>query len=414
MRKGRCRGIIDLSRIAGTLLVIYLMKRFVLLPTLALIVVVSTVRAQAPQRMSYQSVLRDNANQLIANKQVRLRVSMLADSMNATPVYTETHQVTTNAQGLIQLEIGGGTVVAGSYASIPWSKGRLFIKSDIDPTGGTNYALSSTTQLLSVPYAQYAGDLPVSKSGDTVRIGNAKLLIPGSVLLSSGAGNAPASLSEGLVAYYPFNGNANDMSGKGNNGSVSAATLTTDRFGNSNYAYSFNGSSSHIRVNHSSSLNSSSVSISGWFNTNTLPTNEADSVKGIVNKWWQLNSTCNGNYNAYSLGLTKPAGKNPVVGAATSFYAGDVFYSSNVIEKNKWYHFTFTHSATSGGKLYVNGQLVNSNTTAGTICNSTNPIYIGAEVTNGTLWRFFNGKIDDIRIYNRVLTQSEIDYLANN
>lgn len=370
--------------------------------------------AQAPNQITYQMVIRDNANQLVANRPVRLRISLVADSMNATSAYVETHQVTSNTQGLVQLAIGGGTVVTGSFGSVPWSRGKMFAKIEIDPAGGTNYTLSSTTQLLSVPYALYAGDLPVSKSGDTVRIGNSKLLIPGSVLLSSGAGNAPASLSEGLVAYYPFNGNANDQSGNGNNGLVTAASLTMDRFGNSNAAYNFNGTTSYIRINSTASLNNGSVSLSGWFNTNNLPANEADSVKGIISKWWQLNSTCNGNYNAYSVGLTKPAGKNPVVGAATNFYAGDVFYSSNVIEKNKWYHFTFTHSATSGGKLYVNGQLVNSNTTAGTICNSTNPIYIGAEVTNGTLWRFFNGKIDDIRIYNRVLTQSEIEFLATN
>jgi hypothetical protein len=370
--------------------------------------------AQAPNLINYQMVIRDNSNNLIVNRQVRLRISLLADSVNATSAYVETHQVTTTNQGLAQLAIGGGALVTGSFGAIPWSRGKMFAKIEIDPTGGTNYTMTSTTQLLSVPYAMYAGDLPVSKNGDTITVGNSRLIIPGSVMLSSGAGNAPASLSQGLVAFYPFNGNANDLSGNGNNGVVNSASLTTDRFGNSNYAYNFNGTSSYIRVNNTTSLNSGSVSISGWFNTSTQPTNEADSVKGIISKWWQLNSTCNGNYNAYSVNLTKPVGKYPALGAATDFYAGDVFYSSQQIERSKWYHFTFTHSSTAGGKLYINGQLVNSNTKTGVICNSTNPIYIGAEVTNGTLWRFFNGKIDDIRIYNRVLTQTEIDYLASN
>lgn len=377
-------------------------------------IIKSELFAQAPSLINYQMVIRDNSNNLIANRQVRFRISLLADSMNATSSYVETHQVTTSNQGLVQLMIGGGTLVSGSFGSIPWSRGKIFTKIEIDPAGGTNYTMTSTTQLLSVPYAMYAGDLPVSKNGDTITLGNSRLIIPGSVILSPGAGNAPASLSQGLVAFYPFNGNANDLSGNGNNGVVNTASLTTDRFGNSNYAYNFNGTSSHIRVNNTTSLNSGSVSISGWFNTNTQPTNEGDSVKGIISKWWQLNSTCNGNYNAYSVSLTKPAGKYPALGAATDFYAGDVFYSSVQIERTRWYHFTFTHSSTSGGKLYINGQLVNSNTKTGVICNSTNPIYIGAEVSNGILWRFFNGKIDDIRIYNRVLTQTEIDYLANN
>jgi len=95
-------------------------------------------------------VIRDNANQLVSNRPVRLRISLLADSMNATSAYVETHQVTSNTQGLVQLAIGGGTVVTGSFGSVPWSRSKMFAKIEIDPVGGTNYTLSSTTQLLSV------------------------------------------------------------------------------------------------------------------------------------------------------------------------------------------------------------------------------------------------------------------------
>jgi uncharacterized protein (TIGR02145 family) len=141
--------------------------------------------------MSYQAVVRDNSNQVVSNRTVRVRVGVLPDNANAASVYTETHQVVTNAQGVLALEIGGGTVSSGSYADIPWSKGKLFLKTELDPSGGTNYTLTGTTQLLTVPFSNYASEIPVTKSGDTVTIGKAKLLLPGSVLLGSGSITPP-------------------------------------------------------------------------------------------------------------------------------------------------------------------------------------------------------------------------------
>jgi hypothetical protein len=231
------------------------------------------------------------------------------------------------------------------------------------------------------------------------------------IVATSGA--EPAWLNDGLVAYYPFNGNANDESGNGNNGAVNGATLTTDRFGNIGKAYNFNGISNYIRINNSSSLNNVSITISGWFNTNNLAANDNLDVKGIIGKWWQSPSVCNGNYNAYLVCLTKPLSQSSTfVGGATSFYEGNVFYASNAISTNSWYHFVFVHNSAVGGSLYINGNLVRSNSSKGIICNSLNSLNIGADINNGNLYRFFNGKIDDIRIYNRALSQSEVTYLA--
>jgi len=220
--------------------------------------------------------------------------------------------------------------------------------------------------------------------------------------------------TNGLVGYWPFNGNANDESGNGNNGTVNGATLTTDRNGNTNSAYNFNGSSNYIRINNSTSLNSTSISISGWFNTNNLATNDNLDAKGIIGKWWQTPSVCNSNYNAYLVCLTKPLSQSSTfVGGATSFYEGNVFYANTPISTNNWYHFVFVHNSTSGGKLYINGNLVNSNSSTGSICNSLNALNIGADINNGSLYRFFNGKIDDIGVWNRTLTQQEITNLYN-
>jgi len=113
--------------------------------------------AQAPQKMSYQAVVRDAANGLIANQMVGMQISVLQGSDTGTPVYVETQTTTTNANGLASLEIGAGTVLTGTFASIDWSTGTYYIKTETDLTGGTSYTITGASQLLSVPYALYAG-----------------------------------------------------------------------------------------------------------------------------------------------------------------------------------------------------------------------------------------------------------------
>ena len=109
--------------------------------------------AQAPQKMTYQSVVRNSANVLLANQAVGVRISILEGSLSGDAVYSETHTVTTNANGLFTLEAGGGTPTEGVFADIVWGNGAHYIKSEIDPAGGTNYTLIATKELLSVPYA---------------------------------------------------------------------------------------------------------------------------------------------------------------------------------------------------------------------------------------------------------------------
>ena len=111
---------------------------------------------QEPQRMAYQSVVRNAANQIVANQNIGVKISIVEGSLTGSTVYSETHSVTTNANGLFSLETGGGIPTTGTFSAINWGSGSHYIKSEMDIIGGTNYTLSGTTELLSVPYALYA------------------------------------------------------------------------------------------------------------------------------------------------------------------------------------------------------------------------------------------------------------------
>jgi microcystin-dependent protein len=113
--------------------------------------------AQAPQKMTYQASIRNTADKPIANKAVSVRVSILQGSADAEKaVYAETHNPTTDVNGLVTFEIGGGTVINGAVDSIDWAKGPYFVKTETDPDGGSNYTITGVSQLLSVPYALHA------------------------------------------------------------------------------------------------------------------------------------------------------------------------------------------------------------------------------------------------------------------
>lgn len=120
---------------------------------LASLSVTPKANAQAPQKMSYQSVVRNSANALVTNQAVGVRISIIEGAIEGVSVYSEVHTVTTNTNGLFTLEVGGGNNPIGTFSAINWSNGSHFIKSEIDPIGGINYTISATKELLSVPYA---------------------------------------------------------------------------------------------------------------------------------------------------------------------------------------------------------------------------------------------------------------------
>ena len=132
------------------------------------VLLTATVWAQSPNKMSYQAVIRNASNNLVTSTAVAMQISILQGSTGGTAVYVETQTPTTSANGLVNIELGGGTVVSGDFSTINWANGPYFIKTETDPdgaTGGIAYTITGTSQLLSVPYALYAANAGTATGG---------------------------------------------------------------------------------------------------------------------------------------------------------------------------------------------------------------------------------------------------------
>jgi hypothetical protein len=202
----------------------------------------------------------------------------------------------------------------------------------------------------------------------------------------------------GLVAYYPFNGNANDESGNGNDGTIMGPTLTTDRFGNPDSAYSFDGTDDYIRVPDNDSLDlSDGLTIMAW-----IKSENTEGARDIVVKW--NDNTSDRSYifkdwdygDKLSIELAKE--NNEVLASlqsTTSIATGEWIFVATTFDSNTV-------------KLYLNGAQDTSSTATGIIRASATDMLIGAVFTWGGIYQNFDGVIDDVRIYNRALTPDEI------
>ncbi|MFM7091464.1 MAG: hypothetical protein ACKOZZ_11720, partial [Bacteroidota bacterium] len=128
------------------------MKRIILLGVFCVTECKFTL-AQAPHLMSYQAVIWDAAGHLVSDKAVNIKLSILQGSVTGIIVYTESHKLQTNENGLVSLMIGSGNIITGNMSAIPWEAGPYFLKTETDPTGGNNFMITGITQFVSVPYA---------------------------------------------------------------------------------------------------------------------------------------------------------------------------------------------------------------------------------------------------------------------
>ena len=128
---------------------------------------ISSTFAQAPQKMSYQAVIRTSSNLLTFNQIVGMRISVLQGSPTGTVAYSEIQTPSTNANGLVNLEIGTGSVISGTFTAINWANGPYFIKTETDPTGGNAYTIVGTNEFMSVPYALFSANVTPGPAGAT-------------------------------------------------------------------------------------------------------------------------------------------------------------------------------------------------------------------------------------------------------
>jgi hypothetical protein len=206
--------------------------------------------------------------------------------------------------------------------------------------------------------------------------------------------------TNGLVGWWPFNGNANDESGNGNNGTVNGATLTADRFGNNSKSYSFDGANDFIDLG--TSINFSNYTFSGWINYSQIPT---DILFAVISK-------ISNNFSDAELSIRD---YEKIVSAHGTGTTWEGVESIQLISMNQWVYLTATYDG-SILKLYING-ILESTTNVSNYYNSNGySVFIGARPNNQGIdvTRFYmNGKIDDVGIWNRALTQQEISSLVN-
>ena len=210
---------------------------------------------------------------------------------------------------------------------------------------------------------------------------------------------------DGLVGYWPFNGNANDESGNGHDGTVNGATLSEDKNGAVNSAYSFNGSNYILMsaISQLTTTSNSKVSISFWFNSNSSIGSDFLNMRSTNNSdlgaIWNYPSSNKVSFNNYNMTLS----------------AGTVNETEQTITSDSWNFLVGVFDYTNNNCIiYVNGKMVTKK-----VYNQTNygfldnpKLTIGARNDNSnSIGSFFTGKIDDIAIYNRALTEQEISNL---
>lgn len=212
--------------------------------------------------------------------------------------------------------------------------------------------------------------------------------------------NLFAQVNDGLIAFYPFAGNANDYSGNSNNGTLTGGvSLTTDRFGNASNAYLFNGTNGYIHIPNSASLqlpaSTNAVTQTAWVYLKGSPevgpvTMKSDKPDNqfMYRMCFQGLLSLNANYNNWFTGSR----------------------ATYTFSLNTWYFVATTYDG-SYAKFYINGALVGSSYLNIAIASDNLPLVIGADFPGAT--EYFNGVIDEVRIYDRALTQSDIDTLAN-
>ena len=143
-----------------------------LLTLFAALFIVLLLQAESPEKISYQAIIRNTKGELVKNQAIGMKISIYFYNKSVSVTsYVETQTPTTNENGLVSIEIGTGKAVTGVFADINWAAKAYYLKTEIDPSGGSAYSITSTTQLLSVPYALHAktaGSASIAESAKSI------------------------------------------------------------------------------------------------------------------------------------------------------------------------------------------------------------------------------------------------------
>ncbi len=298
------------------------MKRIIYLVTMLLLSV--SAFSQVPQYISYQAVVRNSNNVLVTNSQVGVSISIVKDSANGTVVYNELHTPTTNANGLFSIAIGSAPFSSGKFSTINWSTGVYYIKSQIDPTGGLNFSITGTSQILCVPYAIYAanGTQSGNNVGDMQYWNGTKW-----VILPAGPNGSVLTISNGIPTWVTGSGT----------GGVVAPTVTTT------VPSSITSSSALVGGNLTSNGGASVTSYGVCYATTTDPTTSnttvsvgagtgsfSTTITGLISNTTYYVRAYATNSAGTSYGsqqtLTTLSGTTPTYTVGESYGGGTIFY----------------------------------------------------------------------------------------
>ena len=297
-----------------------------LIIALAHLLINTSIFAQAPQKMSYQAVIRNSGGVLVTSTSVGMKISIIQASFT---VYSETQTAITNVNGLVSLEIGGGTVVLGSFAAIDWANGPYFIKTETDPTGGTNYTISGTSELLSVPYALFSANTypgpsgPQGATGLTGPQGPIGLTGPAGATGATGANGAVgATGAQGPIGLTGAVGATGSQGPTGLTGAVGATGPT-----GTNGTNGTNGQSAY-----QAAVSNGFVGTEAQWLTSLQG---AQGIQGVAGATGAQGIAGTNGTNG-TVGATGPQGEIGLTGAAATFTFGDIKTGMQSIDHNGW------------------------------------------------------------------------------
>lgn len=305
------------------------MKKFTLISVMLFIA--ASLIAQTPQAFKYQAVARNSTGNLIQNQLVAFRINILQGYPSGTLVYQERHTLTTNNYGLANLNIGTGTVLFGTFSTINWAAGQMYIKVELDPAGGTAYLNMGTSELLSVPYALYSG----SATGWG---------------LTGNSGTNPAVNFVGTTDNVPLTFRVNNLTaGKIDhllyNTSLGYSSLNINSTGNSNSAVgyaallinttgSFNTAIGRYALSNNSTAGMNTATGYGSLYSNT--TGESNTANGLNTLYSNTTGYNNAAIGASALYFNTTGFRNTALGAY-SLYANKANSRSTAVGYNAMY-----------------------------------------------------------------------------